>query len=198
MQDSTADAAPDRRPGIVICAWDGADTAWDPFEDLSGQPWHPAGARTIPVSPGDPEQVAAALATHLQDDQTRALLLIGRTRHPEGFKLQMRAENRAIGGEAKIDTVGPSLARATAPVAEIVRALSDLGLDVEPTSDAEPDVGSYLLYRALASLPDSVDTPAVGLLRAPADESDDSVRHAVKATAEAMARHLSPLPRRAN
>lgn len=188
--------APDRRPGFVICAWDRADTGWDPVEDLSGEPWNPAGARTIVVGADEPEHLASTLATHVQDQQTRALLLIGRTRHPGGYRLQMRAENRSLAGDNKLDEIAPSLARATAPVAEIVRALNDVGVAIDATSDAETDVGSYLLYRVLSSLPDQVDAPAVGLLRAPPGESDISVRRAVKATAEAMARHLSPLPRR--
>ena len=91
------------------------------------------------------------------------------------------------------------MARATAPVADIVRALNNAGLPAAASSDSEDDAGSYLLYRVLSSLPDGPDTPAVGLLRAPEGEPDDAVQRAVKATAEAMARHLSPLPRlRAN
>ena len=38
-------------------------------------------------------------------------------------------------------------------------------------------------------------TPAIGLLRAPENEPDAAVQRAVKAAAQAMARHLSPLPR---
>ena len=45
------------------------------------------------------------------------------------------------------------------------------------------------------ALPDGTDTPAVGLLRAPVDATDESVQKAVKAAAQAMARHLAPLPR---
>lgn len=196
MLDINTDVATDRRPGLVICAWDVDDSAWDPVEDLSGEPWHPAGARTIAVSPGDPENLASTLSSHLRDEHTRALLLVGRTRLSGGFKLQMRAENRTVTGGERIDEVGPSLARATAPVAEIVRALGELGVSIEPTSEAESDAGSYLLYRVLSTLPEQTDTPVVGLLRAPMEEPDESVRRAVKATAEAMARHLGPLPRR--
>ena len=48
---------------------------------------------------------------------------------------------------------------------------------------------------ALAALPEGMDTPAVGLLRAPVDAADDHVQKAVKAAAQAIARHLAPLPR---
>lgn len=195
MHDTIADTAPDRRPAIVICAWDADDPVWDPIEDLSGAAWSPAGARTVAVPSADPEALAATLSAHLRDNGTRALLLIGRSRHAEGFQLQMRAENRSLRGGQRLDGVGPSVARVTAPVAEMVRALADEGLDAEATSEAEDDVGSYLLYRVLAELAEDADAPAVGLLRAPAEGDDQATRRAVKTTAQAMARHLSPLPR---
>lgn len=185
----------DTRPGIVICAWDAAESGWDPIEDLSGEPWSPSGARTVPVASADPDTLASTLSAHLTDHRCRALLLVGRTRSHEGFRLQMRAENRTLDGAQRLDGVGPSVARATAPVAEMVRALKEAGLAADATSEAEDDAGSYLLYRVLANLPDGSDTPAVGLLRAPENETHDAVQRAVKTAAQAMARHLSPLPR---
>lgn len=139
--------------------------------------------------------MASTLSTYLSDDRCRALLLVGRTRKAEGFRLQMRAENRTSEGIHRPDDVSPSVARATAPVGDMVRALQEAGLAAGATSEAEDDAGSYLLYRVLTSLPDGSATPAVGLLRAPEDESDDAVQRAVKAAAQAIARHLSPLPR---
>lgn len=184
----------DTRPAIVICAWDAGESGWDPVEDLSGEPWNPNGARTVPVPSDVPEILASTLAGHLSDRRTRALLLVGRTRKASGFRLQMRAENRTLDG-ARADDVGPSIARATAPVGEMVRALNEAGLAAGATSDAEEDAGSYLLYRVLSGLPDDADTPVVGLLRAPENESDAAVQRAVKTAAQAMARHLAPLPR---
>lgn len=184
----TDQASFDPRPAIVICAWDAGESGWDPVEDLSGEPWSPSGARTVPVASADPEALASTLSETLSDQRCRALLLVGRTRRADGFQLQMRAENRSGG-------VGPSVARATAPVAEMVRALNEAGLAAGATSEAEDDAGSFLLYRVLAGLPDGSDTPAVGLLRAPAGEADAAVQKAVKTAAQAMARHLSPLSR---
>ncbi|RZJ00192.1 MAG: hypothetical protein EON90_08540 [Brevundimonas sp.] len=195
MLDTTSATGLDRRPAIVICAWDDADSAWDLVEDLSGEPWNPNGARTIAVRADEPTALAARLGELVSDTSTRAVLLVGRSRKTDGFVLQMRAENRGFHTGERLDRVGPSMARATAPVAEIVRALIDAGMVAEASSEAEDDAGSYLLYRVLAQLPESVDTPAVGLLRAPHDEGDESVRAAIKAAAQAMARHLSPLPR---
>ena len=194
MLDNQADAAPDRRPAIVICAYDAGETGWDPVEDLSGLAWNPAGARTVPVAAGDPETLATTLQEHLRARGCRALLLVGRT-HGDAFRVQMRAENRVLNGTDRLDDTGPGLARATAPVSEIVQALNDAGLAAAASSESEPDAGSYLLYRILSGLPDGADSPAIGLLRAPTDSSDASVQRGVKTAATTMARHLSPLPR---
>jgi len=195
MLDIQAEAAPDRRPAIVICAWDAGETGWDPVEDLSGVAWNPPGARTVQVAADDPDALATTLQDHLGARGCRALLLVGRTGHGDAFRVQMRAENRVLNGTGRLDDTGPGLARATAPVAEIVEALNDAGLAVAASSESEPDAGSYLLYRILSSLPDGADSPAIGLLRAPADSSDAAMQRGVKAAAATMARHLSPLPR---
>ena len=190
-----AHASPDTRPGLVICAWEPAEMAWDPIEDLSGEPWNPAGARTDPLAADEPGPLADALITRLADPRRRALLLVGRTRNGDSFRLQIRAENRTIDGTGRLDDSGPAVVRTTAPAAEMVQALRDAGLAAEATSEAEGDAGSYLLYRVLSALPDEADAPAVGLLRAPLSASDAAVQRGVKAAAQAMARHLSPLPR---
>ena len=195
MLDTTAEAKPDRRPAIVICAYEVDDDGWDPIEDLSGHPWSPTGARTIAVAASDPEGLAETLASHLRDTDCRAMLLVGRNRRSDLFRIQMRAENRgATPGAAPLEQ-GPSIARATAPAAEMVRALNDVGLAADATSDGEEDVGSYLLYRVLNAMPEGVDVPSVGLLRVPEDSGPDAVGRGVKAAAGAIARHLSPLPR---
>ncbi len=189
---------PDRRPAIAICAWDPNFTAWDPVEDLSGDPWNPDGARTLPVS-GDPsaEALAARLSDMIASGACSALLLVGRTAHPGAFRLQMRAENRRIDGSDRLDHTGPGVARATAPAAEIVSDLTAAGLNALAGSDAEEDAGSYILYRILNDLPDGPASPAIGLIRAPSDVADFKVQLAVKTAASAIARHLAPLPRAA-
>ncbi len=190
-----AHASPDIRPGLVICAWDSDEKAWDPVEDLSGEPWSPPGARTDPLPADAPEPLADALIARLADPRRRALLLIGRTRQGDGFRLQIRAENRTLDGSGRLNESGPAVVRTTAPAAEMVQALREAGLAAEATSEAEADPGSYLLYRVLSALPDQADAPSVALLRAPLDAPDAAVQKAVKAAAQAMALHLSPLPR---
>jgi len=189
----------DDRPALVICAYDVDERGWDPVEDLSGEPWNPIGARTIAVAGGEAVALASVLSDHLADRRCRGLLLVGRTRRSDAFRLQIRAENRSADGHQRIDGLGPGMARATAPAAEIVRAMNTAGLTVDASSESEEDAGSYLLYRVLSGLADGPETPAIGLLRAPENEPDAAVQRAVKTAAQAMARHLSPLPRaRAN
>lgn len=195
MLDTTAETKPDRRPAIVICAYEVDDDGWDPIEDLSGQPWSPTGARTIAVAAADPDDLAETLARHLSDADCRAMLLVGRNRRSDLFRVQMRAEHRAAASHSASSTQAPSIARATAPVGEIVRALNEAGLNADATSEGEEDVGSYLLYRVLNALPEGVDVASVGLLRVPEDSGPDIVGRGVKVAAGAIARHLSPLPR---
>ncbi len=194
MHDTAADTPPDRRPAIVICAYGVGDDVWDPIEDLSGQPWCPPGARTVVVDARDAENLAEALAEQVRQPACRAVLLVGRTHKSDAFRLQIRAENRDLNGTRLFPT-GPAVARATAPAAEIVMALNDVGLNADATSDSEEDEGSYLLYRVLMTLPDMADAPSIGLLRAPSTITGDVLQKGVKTVATVMARHLSPLPR---
>ncbi|MBB5770796.1 pyrrolidone-carboxylate peptidase [Brevundimonas vesicularis] len=185
----------DRRPGIIICAYDGDDDGWDLVEDLSGEIWSPSGARAVPIAAADPDELASTLAARLGSGECRAVLLVGRTQKGAGFRVQMRAENRTLDYKHRLSSTGPGVARTTAPVADMVRALTAAGLQADASSDIEEDAGSYLLYRVLSDLPDGPLTPSIGLLRAPAPANEAAVRKGVKAAASAMASHLTPLPR---
>lgn len=192
---SLSETRPDRRPSIVICAYDAEDDAWDLAEDLSGTPWSPDGARTVPVAAADPASLAAALTEQLHSGDCRAVLLVGRTRRSERFRIQLRAENRTQDGSARLIPTGPATARTTAPVADMVQAMREAGLSVDASSDEDEDVGSFLLYSTLNSLSEITDTRAVALLRAPMNIAPAAVARGVKAAAAAIARNLSPLPR---
>ncbi|OYX56164.1 MAG: hypothetical protein B7Y86_10650 [Brevundimonas subvibrioides] len=194
MLDTIAENQPDRRPAILVCIYESADPLWTAIDEEVVS-WTPPGTRLRPVGPGDPAALAALITGQLEDADCRAVLLVGRTRKSNGFRVQLRAENRALDGGKKISQTGPALVRATAPAAEIVRALIDAGLVADASSDSEEDTGSYLLYRVLAALPDNADAPSVGLLRVPASLNVDQLRLGVQTAAAAMARHLSPLPR---
>lgn len=195
MNEIDSRASGDRRPGIIICAYDADDDGWDLVEDLSGEIWSPNGARAVPIAAADPDELASTLAARLGSGECRAILLVGRTQKGPGFRVQMRAENRTLDYRNRLSSTGPGVARTTAPVADIVRALTAAGLQADASSDIEEDAGSYLLYRVLSDLPDGPLTPSIGLLRAPAPANEAAVRKGVKAAASAMASHLTPLPR---
>ncbi|WP_241004628.1 hypothetical protein [Brevundimonas fontaquae] len=195
MNQIDSRASGDRRPGIIICAYDGDDDGWDLVEDLSGEIWSPSGARAVPIAAADPDELASTLAARLGSGECRAVLLVGRTQKGAGFRVQMRAENRTLDYKHRLSSTGPGVARTTAPVADMVRALTAAGLQADASSDIEEDAGSYLLYRVLSDLPDGPLTPSIGLLRAPAPANEAAVRKGVKAAASAMASHLTPLPR---
>ena len=195
MNEIDSRASGDRRPGIIICASDGDDDGWDLVEDLSGEIWSPSGARAVPIAAADPDELASTLAARLGSGECRAVLLVGRTQKGAGFRVQMRAENRTLDYKHRLSSTGPGVARTTAPVADMVRALTAAGLQADASSDIEEDAGSYLLYRVLSDLPDGPLTPSIGLLRAPAPANEAAVRRGVKAAASAMASHLTPLPR---
>jgi hypothetical protein len=195
MIDIHAETSQDRRPGIVICAYDVGGCDWDFAEDLSGQLWNPAGARTIAVPAGEPSALVETLSRHIADADCRGLLLVGLNRHSSLFRIQMRAENRGLEPGFVPLQQSPSIARATAPAAGMVQALQDIGLSADATSDGEDDVGSYLLYRILCALPEGIDVPSVGLLRIPGDAEPEVVEQGIKAVAGVIARHMSPLPR---
>ena len=110
MLESSDEAAPDLRPALIICAWDLDEAAWYQAEDLSGIPWSPVGARTLAVAAGEPEALATTLSAHLNDRSCRGLLLVGRTRRSDAFRLQIRAENRSLDG-GRLDGFGPGMAR---------------------------------------------------------------------------------------
>lgn len=192
MLDIAAETAPDLRPTLALCAW-GGDTS---FSESGASLVQVFSTRVELINDHRPEALAERLIGRLWTRGCNGLLLTGPTRLAGEFRLQTRAENRALGGRGKLDPTGPAVARATAPIGEIVRSMGDAGLAVAATSEAEDDLGSYLLYRVLTALPDDADAAPVALLRSPPNAPIEDQTRAVRATAQAMARHFSPSPRR--
>jgi hypothetical protein len=195
MFDIHAENAADRRPAIVVCIYETNDPARPLVDEALRASSMAGGTRTIPISPDDPAVLADLITDTLQQAECRGVLLVGRTRRSDGFRVQMRAENRTLCGEAKWSSIGPAMARSTAPVAEIIRDLTEAGLAAAATSESEDDAGSYLLYRILTAMPDDADARAVALLRAPVALGPDEVRKGVEIGTGALGRHLTPLPR---
>jgi hypothetical protein len=195
MLDTPAETAPDRRPGIILCVYETDDQTSGWLNDAVIAAWTLPGARLLLVGPDEPAVLARRISDDLRMMECRAVLLVGRTRRSDGFRVQMRAENPTVSGGTKLSSTGPAMARATAPVSEMVRALNEAGLGADATSESEDDAGSSLLYRILTGLPDDADAPAVALLRAPLSMEPDRLQRGVHVAAGAIARHLSPLPR---
>lgn len=190
-----AENAPDPRPAIVVCVYETDDPARSLMDEEGAGRWMPQTALVLPLGPDDPAILAGLITEHLGRRDCRAVLLVGRTRRSDGFRVQMRAENRELSGTAKWSNTGPAVARATAPVSEMIRALNDAGLSAAATSDSEDDVGSYLLYRILTALPDDADVPAVALLRAPVSLDLATVSHGIQVAAGVISRQLAMPPR---
>lgn len=184
MLDPNFEAEAARRPHVGLCPVGVPDVPAPPPGPGLG-----AGYRTLQ---GD----ADALLRALNSGEVQGLLILAPGRTDGAFQLQLRAENRTPEGQ-RLQPVGPSVARATVPVPELVRALLDRQEPAEVVSAVAPDGAGALFYGVLAGLDDHRDTPPVGLLRVPADASPERVAAAAAACAQAMGRRLGPLPRQA-
>ncbi len=185
----------DRRPTLAVCAYDVDDADWDEGRQTESLGFGGGGVRSLLVEPDSPDVLATSLRARLIAGECRGLLLIGRNAQADRFRVQMRASNRNLEGSGKLSGTGPSIARTTAPVAEMVRELKDAGLAAEASSEGEHDVGSYLLYAILTGMPDDLPTPAIGLLRVPPRASRRDMARGVRIAANAMAHGFSPMRR---
>jgi pyrrolidone-carboxylate peptidase len=175
-------------------------------ERLTAEGWAPAGAelcgRVIPVSwtagPATVLEAARAL-------RANAVLLLAAVPLGSDFRVEMRAQNRVgrrradaegrLWGDDRILPIGPGVVRATAPVAEMVKAIKAADCPVRACSDSGDFVGNFTFYRLLAELGPEEAHRAVGCLAIPARKDLDLVERAVKAATEAFAKSLSaPLP----
>ena len=185
----------DRRPTLAVCAYHPDDADWDEGGQSEATGFGAGGVRSLLVEPDAPDRLVETLRERLLAGDCRGLLLVGRGTQTDRFRIQMRASNRSLEGAGKLPGTGPSIARTTAPVADMVRELKDAGLVAEAFSDSEHDVGSYLLYALLTGMPDDMPTPAIGLLRAPVNASRRDMARGVRIAANAMAQGFSPIRR---
>ena len=185
----------DRRPSILICNWSVTDPVWDLVEDLSGVPWQPDAARTELVEPtGDIADLSRQLADRLINHDVRAVLLIGRTRHEGAARVQLRAEIPHENGK-RISDVAPGVVRSTGPAGDIIEAVAKAHVSIIASSEHEPDEGSELLYDLLTRMEDTMETPAITLLRFPVSMTETAIAQTVKAAVVVMTQNLTPLPR---
>lgn len=187
----------DTRPGLIVCAYDNAHPEWDLVEDLAGTIWDPPGARTVLVKHDAPEALARGLNEAMATPGVRGMLLVGTADEGAEVLIPVRALNRVPDGTSRAVEHGPGVARATAPAGDIIRALAQAGHPARMEPEGATGTGGYLLYQVLASVPDNVLTPSVGLLLVPPGMDAELIREVVKKAAAAVAASLTPLPRQA-
>lgn len=168
---------------------------------LVDQAWSPQGARligcTAPVSwRRAAGEVISAVAAHGCD----AILLVATRARASDLRVEMRAQNRVaprrpdadgmVWPHDRILPTGPGIARATAPVAEMVQAMTRAGIKARASSECGDYIGNFVLYRLLTD-PD-LDTAArpVGCLSAPRKVDIEDLERAVKVAVGAFAERL--------
>jgi pyrrolidone-carboxylate peptidase len=215
MQELARARAPDRGR-LLLCGFGPCPDAPDnaavqAVRRLIETRWSPRDgevqAMVAPVLWNDSvEAVMGAVA----DLRPRGLLLVAHDAQERDFAVQMRAANRvsrrrrdasgALFGRDRIAATGPGVARVTAPVMTMVRAIETLSLPARASSDLGDGIGNYVLYRLLTEASDTPGAPDAGALVAPGRLGDggptppEAVLSAVCAAATAFARALIPAP----
>lgn len=170
--------APDRangRPTLLVCGFDAGDgTAAELLRRLSDDGRGPVRSLTVPPSW---REAAETILKAAAESLAAGVLLFDLRPQAGVFEVLMRAENVAsrrrrdgegvLFGRERISPIGPGVARATAPVAAMVRALQAEGLPVRASSDAGDDLVNYALYRMLTEYDGLARAPDVGAVFAP-------------------------------
>ena len=205
----------DLAPALLICGFGPFPAALvNPASLVVGslreRGWSPNGARAayslIPtIWDVAPERVQEAMV----DCGCAGVLMVGVAARARSFRVEMRAQNRtaktrpdasgAVLGRDRIDPTGPAVARATAPVADMLRALRAEGLSAEPSSDAGAYLCNFTLYRVLTGYAGRLAAPSAGFLHVPqaretagpdAPSNLETIELAVRAAAQAYAEAL--------
>ena len=173
-----------RRPQVGVClvglqlaAGDGDDVLWDALN-----------------APDDADiETADLLARGISGGRWHALLFVAKGRSGGPLRVQLRAENRSPDGGGRLFPTGPAMARATAPAAELVRALQSAGFETEASSEGPHDPAGALFYRVLLALAECADAPPVGLVRLPADSAPEAIERTIATGVRVLARRMAPL-----
>lgn len=213
MADGTVRTDEDVRPALLLaCLASNESRLGRAAEALGAHGWAPASVRLI-VRRLVPDMALAAetVAQTMRETLCSAVLLVDAQPRADRFRVEMRAQNRLPRRDSvkiraarpeRISPVGPAVARTTAPVADLLRALNEAGVPVEASSDASDGTANYLLYRLLTEWTTDSCAPQVGLLTTPdrpiagrnqeeGSGGPDTLEQAVKAACAAFARKLS-------
>jgi pyroglutamyl-peptidase len=200
------DVAPSgRRPGtLLICGF-------GPFPESPENPSGPVAQALPALLAGMPARALTAPTAWSSAYETvaeaaegcAAVLLLGVDPAGDHFEVEMRARNEvslsrvdAAGARRawrRISRSGPAVARSTAPVAAMVRAIGREGLPARASSDAGDYLCNYTLYRLLTERPALV----TGFLHLPtgADFDHEALTRGAQAAALAFAGVLrTPAP----
>ena len=181
-------------------------------ERLVEQAWAPRGARVRAlVAPVRWSGSAETIDEAVRESGCDGALLLGVAGKAREFRVEMRARNHADRRRPdsdgkhwrneKIDPTGPAVARSTAPVAEMVRAIQDAGFPSVASSDAGDYLCNFTLYRLLTGVGEGAYAPPIGFLHVPrvierdgveVPVSLDDLERAVKAATTAFAFSLMP------
>jgi pyroglutamyl-peptidase len=179
---------------------------------LLEQAWAPQGACAHGlVVPVRWDQSAQIIAEAIRASGCDGALLLGVAGKAREFRVEMRAKNQAdrrkpdadgaLWPSGKITPTGPAVARATAPVADMVRAIQKAGYPSVASSDAGDYLCNFTLYRILTETAADARSPAVGFLHVPRSVLRDGeevlltiadIERAVKAAATAFTHSLNP------
>jgi pyrrolidone-carboxylate peptidase len=176
----------DRR--LLICGFqpvDGAaaDATERAMAQLALADWAPAGVTaSYFFAPQNWTTATEAIADMMRASRAGAVLLVATARRSSDFAVEMRAQNRVsitkpdstgqLRPSGRIASVGPAVARATAPVADMLHGLLDAGLKAHASSEAGDYICNYVLYRLLTEVAAESGAPPVGCLRAPSLGAD--------------------------
>lgn len=195
---ATGTVHPARRDSrLLVCAV-GAPGA-GAVSRLAAARWTPERAAAVYCDlPADADAAIGVLDRELGATSAWGVLLIETCPTSREFLVEMRAQNRpARRASDRISPLGPAVARATGPVADMRLAVEREGLPVRASSDAGGRLGNDLLYRLLTEVAPMSGGPAIGLLHLPArdtaadtslddDQLDRGVMAAVRAFAETL------------
>ena len=210
--DPTASsAAPCGRDGapvrLLVCSFEGDAGAPDAGARLKACGWRHARIEAVyVVLPAEGEAALTQVRAALQASGASGVLLLASfapeaaADRAEGFVVEMRARNRTEGAAAadrlarRISPTGPGSARATAPIADLARALAAQGLPVRARSDAAPGAVNFVLYRLLTEVAAEAGGPTVGALQLPASgrTAPEALDRGLCAAALAFADTLAP------
>lgn len=191
MRDGTADIDRQPRP-LLLCAFAGdrSEVVRQAASAVVADgrfSWPPLSYACLPEDPADSAEAAQEA---MAQSGCAGVLIVAEPMRGNAFQLALRALNRT-GRRERITPTGPAVARATAPVAAMLAALRSEGLDASTSSEPQPHLGNYALYRVLTEDAAGPASTWAGAMRPPANASSSTVEQGLRAAALAYVEALA-------